>query len=117
MKKILLGLLLLFSSNVFAQEVNPPLSVELMNENDAFVSWTAPTENTDNSPLTDLAGFKIYYGTNTGSYSQTININSATKTSYLIKNLTSSTWYFVMTAFNSSGIESTYSIEVNKVIP
>src|SRR5712691_13082461 len=25
-------------------------------------SWTAPTENTDASPLTDLASYRIYYG-------------------------------------------------------
>src|SRR5947207_15271028 len=26
-------------------------------------SWTAPTTNTDGSPLTDLASYRVYYGT------------------------------------------------------
>ena len=25
-------------------------------------SWTAPTTNTDGSPLTDLASYRVYYG-------------------------------------------------------
>src|SRR5713101_9065387 len=28
-------------------------------------SWTAPTTNTDGSPLTDLASYRVYYGTST----------------------------------------------------
>jgi hypothetical protein len=28
----------------------------------ATLSWTAPSENSDGSALTDLGGFKIYYG-------------------------------------------------------
>jgi hypothetical protein len=28
-------------------------------------TWTAPTTNTDGSPLTDLASFRVYYGTST----------------------------------------------------
>ena len=28
----------------------------------ATLSWTAPTQNTDDSALTDLAGFRVYYG-------------------------------------------------------
>ena len=27
------------------------------------LSWTPPTQNTDGSALTDLAGYKLYYGT------------------------------------------------------
>jgi len=30
----------------------------------AVVFWSAPTENVDNTPLTDLIGFKVYYGNN-----------------------------------------------------
>jgi len=75
-----------------------------------------PTENTDNSVLTDLAGYKIYYGTSPGNYSTPIIINGPGLSSFLVENLPISDWYFVMTAFNSSGIESSYSIEVSKTI-
>jgi hypothetical protein len=33
-----------------------------------------------------------------------------------VENLPSADWYFVMTSFNSSDIESSYSIEVSKTI-
>jgi hypothetical protein len=82
----------------------------------ALVSWASPTDNTDNSTLTDLAGFKIYYGTFPGEYDQTITINNPGLSSYLVENLASADWFFVMTAFNTSGIESAYSAEVTKEI-
>jgi len=90
--------------------------VVLNNNGTALLSWTPPTENTDGSQLTDLAGYKIRYGTSPGSYSDTITINNPGLTSYLVENLASSDWYFVMTSFNSSGIESGYSTEVSKTV-
>ena len=82
----------------------------------ARLSWTPPTENTDNTPLDDLSGYKIYYGTAAGSYSTTVDVNNAGVTEYLIENLSSGTWYFVVTAYNSLGIESAPSEEVSKTI-
>jgi len=82
----------------------------------ATLSWLPPTENTDNSPLTDLSGFRIYYGTVSGRYSKSIDIPSAGVTSYVVDNLGPGTWYFVVTAYNSLGIESAPSDEVSKVI-
>lgn len=91
-------------------------NVERTGNGAALISWTPPTENTDSSVLTDLAGFRIYYGANPGDYDKTITINNPGLTSYLLENLASSDWYFVMTAFNISGIESSYSTEVYKGI-
>ena len=82
----------------------------------ARVSWMPPTENTDGSQLADLAGYRIHYGTSAGNYSDTIDIDTPGLSSYLIENLASSTWYFSMTAVNSSGVESTFSTEVSKTI-
>jgi hypothetical protein len=82
----------------------------------ALLSWTPPTENTDNSPLTDLAGYRIYYGTTSHDYTETITINDPMATSYLIENLSSSDWFFAITSFNSLGIESEYSEEATKTI-
>jgi hypothetical protein len=98
--------------------VNDTIDVAVVQSNNgtALLSWTPPTENTDNSALTDLAGYKIYYGTSSGSYDDTITISNPGLTSYLVENLASSDWYFVMTSVNSSGIESSYSIEVTKTI-
>ena len=92
------------------------VTVVLNNNGTALLSWTPPTENTDGSPLTDLAGYKIYYGASPCSYSDTITINNPGLTSYLVENLANTDWFFVMTAFNSSGIESSYSTETSKTI-
>jgi hypothetical protein len=92
------------------------VTVVLSSTGTALLSWTPPTENTDGSPLTDLAGYKIRYGDSSGSYSDTVTINNPGLTSYLVENLASSDWYFVMTSFNSSGVESSYSTEVSKTI-
>lgn len=83
---------------------------------EAFLKWTAPSKNTDGSNLTDLAGFKVHYGTQTRSYSKTVDVGSATD--YAVKDLASgSTYYFSVTAYNSAGRESGYSNEVSKNMP
>jgi hypothetical protein len=82
----------------------------------ALLSWLPPTENTDGSALTDLAGYRIYYGISPDNYSNTITLNNPGISSYLVENLVVSDWYFVISSFNSSGIESTYSTEVSKTI-
>jgi len=92
------------------------VTVVLSSNGTALLSWTPPTENTDGSPLTDLAGYKIRYGTSPGNYSDTEIINDPGLTSFMIEDLASADWYFVMTSFNDSGIESGYSTEVSKTI-
>jgi hypothetical protein len=82
----------------------------------ALVSWIAPTENTDNSTIVDLAGFKIYFGIFPGEYDNSITVNNAGLSSFLVENLGATDWFFVVTAINSSGIESAYSKEVFKTI-
>jgi len=93
------------------------IQVLVSNNGTALISWTPPTENTDNSPLNDLTGYKIYYGTSPGDYTNTINIDNPGLTSYLVEDLAANTtWYFVMTAFNANNIESAYSEEKSKTI-
>lgn len=70
------------------------------------VSWIPPTENEDGTHLTDLAGYRIYYGTSPGKYSETIEVASAGLTSYVIDDLTPGTYYLAMTSVNSQEIES-----------
>jgi hypothetical protein len=83
----------------------------------ATLSWTAPTLRTDGTPLTNLAGYRIHYGTTQGQYSNRITINNAGVTTYVVENLTSGTWYFTTTAFDTTGAESDYSNVASKTIP
>ena len=82
----------------------------------ATLSWTAPTENMDGSTLTDLAGFTLYYGTSEGSYTEQIQIDNPGISTYVVENLTPNTYYFVATAYNSSGVESPFSGVAVKVV-
>jgi len=88
---------------------------------EAILTWTAPTQNTDGTPLTDLAGFKIYIGTTAGGpYPVSVDIADPAATTVTIPNLTAgSTYWFVSTAYNSAATvqESDHSNEVSKTIP
>ena len=82
----------------------------------ATLSWVAPSINEDGTPLTDLAGYKIYYGTASGNY--THNVDAGNVTTYAFTNLTDGkTFYFVATAYNAAKFESKYSNEISKTIP
>ncbi len=83
----------------------------------ATLSWIPPTQNVDETALTDLSGYKIYYGTQKGNYPNSIAINNPGVTEYVIENLSgSNTYYFVITAFDSQGNESGLSNIASKSI-
>ena len=83
----------------------------------ATVSWTPPTRNTDGTSLTNLAGYRIYYGTSASSLNQTVDLKNPGLSTYMIENLTSGTYYFGVKAFNSQGAESKLSNVVSKKVP
>jgi hypothetical protein len=65
----------------------------------------------------DVAGYKIYYGTATRNYTQSIKITSPNITTGTILNLLNGqTYYFAATAYNTELIESDYSAEVSCTI-
>ena len=80
------------------------------------LSWTPPTENSDGSVLTDLAGYKLYYGKSAGRHKKSIRIDNPTITSYLIDGLLPDTYYVAATSFNAAGIESAFSNEAVKTV-
>ena len=93
------------------------ISVQAVATGSATLSWTPPTQNTDGTPLTDLAGFKVRWGTSQGTYPNAATINNPGITTYLVENLPPSTYYFVATAFDTAGNESTFSNAASKTIP
>ena len=64
----------------------------------------------------DLAGYKIYYGKSSGSYTDQIRIDNPGINSFVVNNLTPDTYFFAATAFNSSGFESRFSGEAMKTV-
>ena len=83
----------------------------------ATLSWTPPTQNTDGSTLSNLAGYRILYGTSAGSLNKTIQVANAGTMRYVVENLATGTWYFSVRAYSSTGAESTASNTASKAIP
>jgi len=82
----------------------------------ATLSWNPPTENTDGSSLTNLAGYRIYYGRNASNPGQSVVVNNPGLTRYVVENLSPAKWYFTMTSVNAGGVESGRSPTVSKTI-
>jgi hypothetical protein len=81
----------------------------------ATISWDPPVTNADGTPVNDLAGYKIYYGTSPGNYSQNIDVGNVT--TYTVTNLPEGiTYYFVATAYDIARNESADSNEISKTI-
>lgn len=70
----------------------------------ATLHWTIPTENTNGTTLTNLAGFRISYGTAADELSQTVTVASPTSSSYVLSDLAAGTWYFAVEAYNTAGV-------------
>jgi len=71
------------------------------------LAWDAPITNVDGSPLTDLAGYKIYYGTSPGNFTTEKNIGNVT--TYTVPDLAYGTYYFAVKAYDTGGNHSEYS--------
>jgi len=77
------------------------------------VNWQPPLTNTDGSALTDLKGYRIVYGTQTGVYTNSVPVNTTGLATYTVENLQSGKkYYFSMVSVNATGAESDYSPEV-----
>jgi nitrite reductase/ring-hydroxylating ferredoxin subunit len=72
----------------------------------AELYWSVPTLNEDGSALTNLAGYKIRYGTSPGSLSQVVDVANPAVTSAIIEGLAAGTWYFSLTSYTNNGVES-----------
>jgi len=89
---VLLGLFGIFSSAAAATE-------------NVTIQWSA-------NPEPDIVGYRLYYGTSSEDYQNTIEIRDST--SVTIPDLNQgNTYFFVMTAFNSASLESLPSEELS----
>ncbi len=78
------------------------------------LSWSPPTENSDGTAITDLAGYTLHYGTTSQDYTGSIQITSPTATSYLVSdtNFPPGTYYFAISAYNAQQVSSSMSGQV-----
>jgi hypothetical protein len=82
----------------------------------ATVRWTPPTTNTDGSTLTDMARYRVLYGTSSSSLTRSTTVSNPSASSVTIASLAPATWYFVVKAVNSLGVESSNSNVASKRI-
>jgi fibronectin type 3 domain-containing protein len=75
------------------------------------LAWSAPAGT--------VAGYRVYYGTASRSYTQALGGGAyVTATTWTISTLPGGhTYYFAVTAVDTSGVESAYSAEATKAIP
>ena len=85
------------------------------------LTWTSPTTNNDGTPITNLAGYKVYWkSASSGSYADMQSKDVGNVTTVTIQSVTGSAtipYYFVVTAYNTSGSESGLSNEVRNNVP
>lgn len=82
----------------------------------ATLSWTPPTENSDGTALVDLAGYEVHYGMSQSNLNQTVMLNNASLSTYMVEHLGSGKWYFALVAVNSRGTTSVFSGVASKTI-
>ncbi len=90
-----------FSMNQLPAPTN--LAILSSTSSQATLGWSAPTGFAP-------SGYKIYWGTSSGSYTQ--NVNAGNVTQYTVSGVTAPL-YFVVTAYDSAGDESPYSNQVS----
>ncbi len=77
--------------------------------NSVNLAWNA-------SPSADVGGYYVYLGVESGNYTNKLDVGQVT--SATISNLVDGlTYYFAVTAYNSSGLESDYSNEMSYTVP
>jgi Putative Ig domain len=72
------------------------------------ITWTTPTPTAD-AAASELAGYHIYYGTNSSAMTHVVNVADPKATSHVINELARGTWYFAVASFNTAQIESALS--------
>ena len=86
-----------------------PVTIQDAHSAEITLAW-------DQNPESDIAGYKVYYGFESGAYSNVIDVGNYT--SCTISGLEEEETYFIAaTAYDTSGNESAYSGEISYTVP
>lgn len=94
------------ASNGAVKASLPPFTITVGQGGTVSLNWQAPTTNTDGTPISDLAGYTIAYGTHAELLNQTVTIDNPATTVYTLQNLATGSWYFAVAAYTSTGSQS-----------
>ncbi len=81
----------------------------------AFAATVQVTWNPNTEP--DLAGYRLYVGEASGQYGEPVDVGNVTGHVMEITPQHGATYYFALTAYDTSGNESGYSAEATCFIP
>ena len=91
------------------------LAMTLAQAQQVQLSWNTPLQ-ADGTPLTGPTSYWLYYGSQRGQYQTRVPVGMATE--YTVTNLSpGQTYYFAIKAYNTAGMESTFSNEVSVTLP
>ncbi|HHJ36220.1 MAG TPA: hypothetical protein ENJ87_10690 [Gammaproteobacteria bacterium] len=78
------------------------------------LSWLAPSQREDGSVmvLSDIASYRIYYGTTTGFYQNQFDVGGGASVQAQIPRVPVGVYFVVVTVIDTDGLESTYSPEI-----
>lgn len=95
----------------------PPGSGTTTGTGSVTLSWSAPSQNTDGTPLTDLAGYHVYYSQAPWGWTDMLDVRDPSASTVQVAKLaTGTTWYFALATYNASGVESTRTGWVSKML-
>jgi len=98
------------SSNTTPAPVPVAVSVSL--------SWNAPSTRIDNTAISpsDIGGYHVYFGSDSSNLQLLTDINDPSITDYSTQALSAGTYYFAVSAYDSTGAEGRLSNIAQKVI-
>ena len=94
----------------------PAASTPTVIDTSAQLSWVPPTQNSDGSPLKDIAGYHIHMGASASTLTTVVDVPNATATTYTVNSLTAGTWYFGISAYTTTGVDGEISAVGQKTI-
>ena len=76
----------------------------------ALLTWDAPTQNCDGTPLTDLAGYEFTWGPS----AKTLPLDVLAQTA---SGLLPGKWWFAVAAVNKAGVKSNFAVAEKTILP
>lgn len=81
------------------------------------IAWAAPAFNADGTALTDVSGYRVYYGTSPSALTQSVFVAGSDASSAVISGLASGTYFFAVATVNAAGIASDLSNPASRAVP
>jgi len=80
------------------------------------LAWDPPTHNLDGSPIENLAGYKVYYGSTSSDYGTCLDVGNA-RAANISGLIEGAAYYFSAKTYNTEGLESPFSDEFAWTVP